>query len=208
MSGVTHEAPIDPNIIICRSVRREALLETAAHLVAIQRRHLLQRGASLIDIFDDHAGDPLVDHLRNRARAIGEDRRCTRCCLDTDETKRLGPADRKQQRTPVPGGTSRQKKVQQKGCVYQHFFCIAIDRLCDERLPRSRSIPAGYATLTAVVARRVRRLRRSRRQYDLSCPRKHTAAARFPPRLASKSPLPGRLPGSAYRTWCRAECSP
>jgi hypothetical protein len=51
LASVTHEAPIDPNIIICRSVRREALLETAAHLVAIQRRHLLQRGASLIDIF-------------------------------------------------------------------------------------------------------------------------------------------------------------
>jgi hypothetical protein len=51
-------------------------------------------------------------------------------------------------------------------------------------------------------------LRRSRRQYDLSGPRKHTEAAPFPPRLASKSPLAGRPPGSAYRTWYRAKCSP
>jgi hypothetical protein len=71
MSGVTHEAPIDPNIIICHAVRREALLEAAAHLVAIQRGHLLQRGASLIDIFDDQAIASIMTRPKSSGQQIG-----------------------------------------------------------------------------------------------------------------------------------------
>jgi len=47
-------------------------------------------------------------------------------------------------------------------------------------------------------------LMRSRRRYDLSCLRKYIAAARFPRRLASRSPLLPRPQGSAVRTWYRA----
>jgi hypothetical protein len=52
------------------------------------------------------------------------------------------------------------------------------------------------------------RLRRSRRQHDLSGRHKYKAAARFRRRLVSRSPLPRRPEGPADRTWCRAECFP
>src|SRR5712671_6508847 len=69
LSGVTDEATIDPNVITCHATRCEALLETATHLATIQRSHLRQRNAGLIDIVDDHAGDALVDHFRDRSSA-------------------------------------------------------------------------------------------------------------------------------------------
>src|SRR5580700_10822849 len=72
MSGVMDEATIDPNVIICHAARCEALLEPASHPAAIQCCHLHQSDTGLIDIADDHAGDTLVDHLRDRAGAIRE----------------------------------------------------------------------------------------------------------------------------------------
>jgi hypothetical protein len=97
LSGVTHEAPIDPNVVICHASRREALLETQSHLAAIQCSHLHRSDTGLIDIVDDHSGDPSVDHFRDGAGAIGEHRSAARHRLDHDEAKRFRPADRKQQ---------------------------------------------------------------------------------------------------------------
>src|SRR6202158_6166524 len=89
--GVIGEALIDPNVIFCHAARGEALLETASHFAAIQRGHPHRSDAGLIDIVDDHAGHPFVDHLRDRSGAIGEDRRAARHRLDHHEAERLRP---------------------------------------------------------------------------------------------------------------------
>ena len=69
-------------------------------------------------------------------------------------------------------------------------------------------IAAAASSTTGFAGPADTRLRRSRRQYDLSGLRKYTAAARFPPRLALRSRLLRRPQGSAVQTWCRAECFP
>ena len=67
------ELSIDPDIITRHTTRCEALLEAASHLPAIaDRRHLHRNGAGLVDLYDDHAGDALIDHLLDRAGAIGK----------------------------------------------------------------------------------------------------------------------------------------
>jgi hypothetical protein len=66
------EPPANPGRFI--PVRCGALLETASHLTAIQCSHLHRADTGLIDIVDDHTGDALVDHLLDRAGAIGKHR--------------------------------------------------------------------------------------------------------------------------------------
>jgi hypothetical protein len=66
---VIGKALIDPNIIFSHAARGEALLETASHFAAIQCGHPHRSDAGLIDIVDDHAGHPFVDHLWDRAGA-------------------------------------------------------------------------------------------------------------------------------------------
>jgi hypothetical protein len=100
--GVTVEAPIDPNVVICHATRCKALLEPTSHLAAIQRSHPHRSDTGLIDIVDDHAGDALVDHLWDRAGAIGEYWSSARHSLNRDETERLRPTDRKQQSNRIP----------------------------------------------------------------------------------------------------------
>src|ERR1700722_9695913 len=96
------EFPVDPRVITRHAMGGEPLLETASHLAAIQCGHLHRSDTGLIDIVDDHAGDALVDHLPDRAGAIGEYGGSARHCLDHDEAEWFRPTDRKHQRSGVP----------------------------------------------------------------------------------------------------------
>jgi len=74
---------------------------------------------------------------------------------------------------------------------------MARERIGDGRLGRKQRPPVAGGFNSG-----------SRYRLDLNGLRKYTAVVPFPPRPASRSPLPRRPRGPAGRTWCRAGCSP
>ena len=75
---------------------------------------------------------------------------------------------------------------------------IPLPRQPDDISNRDRSSHARFGRPADV------QLRRSHCRHDPDDLRKCTAVAPFPPRPASRSPLPRRLQGPAVRTWYRA----
>ena len=99
--GAARFAPsafIEPEIVAHHAVGGEAVLERGAHQPA--RGSIAaasHRGDRFVDALDQEAVAAVLDHLRCRAVAPGDDRRSRRHRLDHHQPERLRPVDREQQ---------------------------------------------------------------------------------------------------------------
>ena len=72
--------------------------EATPHLAPIQMRDGVGRLDGLFFIVDDKPGDAAVDHFWRGAVTIGDHRRAASHRLDADQSERLWPLDREEQR--------------------------------------------------------------------------------------------------------------
>jgi hypothetical protein len=79
----------------------KALLKHFATLFSAQLRYSSDRFYRVFQTFNDETGLTRLHKLRDRAAAIGNDRRAAGHCLNHHQPKRLRPVDRKQQRIRI-----------------------------------------------------------------------------------------------------------
>ena len=93
---------IDREIVIGHPGDGETLLEAATHRTAVERDHVAQRPARLLELRHDPTRDMIVDDLGNRAAAETEDGRAASHRLYHHEAEGLRPIDREDQGARVP----------------------------------------------------------------------------------------------------------
>ncbi len=89
---------IQTNIILGHRRGGEAFLEHIANFLPRQMRRARDGLHGFVDAGDDEAGDPVVDHFRDRAVIPGDHRRAAGHRLDHDEAEGFRPVDREKQR--------------------------------------------------------------------------------------------------------------
>src|SRR5712672_3122145 len=87
------------NVILRHSRCGKSFLEMSAHLTPVELGKPSNRLYGLCFAWHDKAGEAIIDNLWHRARAERDHGRPAGHGLDHDETKRLWPIDRKQQRS-------------------------------------------------------------------------------------------------------------
>src|SRR5688572_202299 len=95
------ERPVDFQVVLRHAKDREARLEAAAHLRAVERHQrgdLCHRG---IERIDDIPGQAVFDHLGHGAVPPGEHGGAAGHGLDHGEAERLGPVDGKKERRRI-----------------------------------------------------------------------------------------------------------
>lgn len=83
------------------SLYGKALFEYFPALCAVHFVNALRRLYRLVLIFNDESGNALFHDFRNRAMAIGDDRRTAGEGFDHDHAERFRPVNRKQQGTRI-----------------------------------------------------------------------------------------------------------
>src|SRR5512145_3403667 len=81
---------------------RKPLLEGGADSAPVETTYALDRRDGLVLAVHDESGDTIVDHFRDRAPPIGNHRRTTGHRLDHDQSERLGPVNREEERQSTP----------------------------------------------------------------------------------------------------------
>src|ERR1700687_784970 len=92
-----HQAAICREIVERHAARGEARLELLSDCIAVQVGKSADGGDRAGLVFDDEAGQALIDDLGDGATVIGNDRGTACHRLDHDEAKRLRPVDGNEQ---------------------------------------------------------------------------------------------------------------